>query len=198
MLRSRTVAAIVAGGLVVAACGTDGSTMAPETESGPAFRTQRTENSPSGPGAMVFRSRGGFFTTWPSENYLVEIGLSARGVAAFCRGGDLEEGMALTQFVERPHGGIQELFKSEGKVPLLLFPADAEDICSAEPVAEGSGIYTENAANFLGGRGLPRFGFRIRGHVTDEAGDRHHVVVIVQTQLRSDGFHRVVEKVSVN
>ncbi len=148
---------------------------------------------------MVFRSSGGFFTTFPGTEYLVEIGLSASAVVEFCTGNpDFEDGVALTHFVERPHGGVQELFKSGGKVPLLLFPADAPDICSAAPVAEGTGLYTENAANFLGGRGLPRFGFRIRGHVTDQAGERHHVVVIVQTQLRSNGFLDVVERVNVN
>lgn len=80
MFRACTVASIVAGGLAIAACGSDSSPVDPESGSGPSFRT---ENGPPGPGAMVFRSSGGFFTTFPGTNYLVEIGLGASGVAAF-------------------------------------------------------------------------------------------------------------------
>jgi hypothetical protein len=34
--------------------------------------------------------------------------------------------------------------------------------------------------------------------VTDQAGDRHHVLIVVRTQLRSYGFRVVVDKVDVN
>src|SRR3954463_11502856 len=82
----------------------------------------RTENSPPGPGAMVFRGGGQFFATWRGDGFLVEIGASARNVAQFCTSPDFESGELLDHFVERPNGGGSSWFKSGGKVPMLLFP----------------------------------------------------------------------------
>jgi hypothetical protein len=195
MFRAPTIAIIAAIGLTVAACGTDSSPVAPETGSAPSLRTDR---SPLGPGAMVFRGSGQFFSTWRGDGFLVEIGASARNVAQFCSGPDFESGVLLDHFVERPNGGESALFRSGGKVALLLFPGSAEDICSAAPVAQGTGLYTENGSNFLGGNGQPNGGFRFRGQVTDRSGQRHHVLVIVRSHLRSDGFHFIVDKVKVN
>jgi hypothetical protein len=195
MIRGRTVATILAGGLAAAACGTDSLPAAPETGSAPSFRT---EHSPEGPGAMVFQSSGAFFTTVPGTDYLVEIGIGASAVESFCSGGDFDDGVALTHFVEQPNGRLHDVFRSDGQVPLLLFPAGIESICEAAPVAEGTGLYTETASGNFGAPGLLQFGFRITGFVTDQAGERHHVVVVVRKQLRGDEFQTVVEKVDVS
>jgi hypothetical protein len=196
MFRPHVVAAIVACGLTAAACGTESSPVAPESGSAPSLRTA---NSPPGPGAMVFRGPAGFFSTWRGDGFLVEIGASARGIVQFCRGDDeFEDGTALEHFVERPNGGESSLFKSDGKVALLLFPGSAEDICSAPPVAQGTGLYTDQGSNFLGGPGRANGGFRMRGQVTDRSGQRHHVLVVVHSQIRRDGFHFIVDKVQVN
>jgi len=194
-LMLRSIAAIVFGGLVVAACA-DNSPVAPESVSAPSLRTQ---NSPPGPGAMVFRGTGGFFSTWRGDGFLVEIGATARGVAQFCSGADdFESGQSLDHFVERPNGGESAVFKSDGKVGLLLFPESAEDICSAAPMAQGTGLWIDQGSNFLGGPGRANGGFRFRGQVTDRTGRRHHVLVVVRTQIRRDGFHFIVDKVKVN
>jgi hypothetical protein len=195
MFRASTVATILAGGLAMAACGTDSSPAAPETGPAPSLRT---EHSPEGPGARVFQSSGAFFTTVPGTNYLVEIGIGAGTVASFCSGGDSDEGVALTQFLEQPNGRLHSLFRSDGQVPLLLFPAGIESICEAAPVAEGTGLYLETANGNFGAPGLLQFGFRITGFVTDQAGERHHVVVVVRKQFRGDEFQTVVEKVDVS
>jgi len=195
MFRTSTMATIVACGLTAAACGTDSSPTAPESAAAPSLRTA---NSPPGPGAMVFRGKGGFFSTWRGDGFLVEIGATAKGVTQFCSGAeDFEEGESLDHFVERPNGGESSLFKSDGKVGLLLFPASAEDICSAPPVAQGTGLWTDQASNFLGGPGRANGGFRFRGQVTDQSGQRHHVLVVVHSQIRRDGFHFIVDKVKV-
>ncbi len=194
MLRAPTLATIVAAGLA-AACGTDSSPVAPDSGSAPSLRT---ENSPPGPGAIVFRGSGQFFATWRGDGFLVEIGASARNVAQFCTSPDFESGELLEHFVERPNGGESSWFKSGGKVPLLLFPDSAEDICSAAPVAQGTGLYTDNGSNFLGGKGRANGSFRIRGQVTDRSGKLHHVLVVVHSQIRQDGFHFIVDKVKVN
>jgi hypothetical protein len=186
--------AIVAAALVVA-CGTESSAVGPDSGSTPSLRTA---NSPPGPGAMVFRGSGQFFATWRGDGFLVEIGASARNVAQFCTGPDFESGESLDHFVQRPNGGESSWFKSGGKVPLLLFPDSAEDICSAAPVAEGTGLYTDNGSNFLGGKGRANGSFRIRGQVTDRSGQRHHVLVVVHLQIRQDGLHFIVDKVKVN
>jgi hypothetical protein len=41
-------------------------------------------------------------------------------------------------------------------------------------------------------------GFRLRGTVTDLAGERHHVLVVVQSQAGPTGFEDRVVKISVN
>jgi hypothetical protein len=41
-------------------------------------------------------------------------------------------------------------------------------------------------------------GFRLRGTVTDLAGERHHVLVVVQSQVGPTGFEDRVVKISVN
>jgi hypothetical protein len=102
------------------------------------------------------------------------------------------------QFVERPNGGVHVRFKSDGKVPLLLYPAGTESICDGTPVAEGTGIYTEISSNLFGGPGRGTVGFRIRGTVTDLAGERHHVLVVVHSQLGPDGLQDLVTKINVN
>ena len=101
-------------------------------------------------------------------------------------------------FVERSNGGVHLLFKSDGKVPLLLYPAGTDDICSGSPVAEGTGIFTDIASNLFGGPGRGTSGFRIRGTVTDLAGERHHVLVVVQSFLGPNGFVDRVRKINVN
>jgi hypothetical protein len=173
----------MAASLAVAACGTDHAPTAPETGSAPSFRT---EHSPPGPGAQVSRGEGGFFSTFtaPGAPYFVAIGLTASGAEETCSGGDPELGGLRSLFVERPNGGAHLLFKSDGKVPLLLYPAGTEDICSGSPVAEGTGTFTA--------------GFRIRGTVTDLAGERHHVLVVVHSQLGPDGLQDRVTKINVN
>jgi len=193
MFRASMLATIAATGL--AACGTDSSPVAPDSGPAPSLRT---ENSPPGPGAMVFRGGGQFFATWRGDGFLVEIGASARNVAQFCTSPDFESGELLDHFVERPNGGESSWFKSGGKVPMLLFPDSAEDICSAAPVAQGTGLYTDNGSNFLGGKGRANGSFRIRGQVTDQSGKRQHVLVVVHSQIRQDGFHFIVDKVKVN
>ncbi len=115
----------------------------------------------------------------------------------FCSGGDPELGGLKTHFVEQPHGGAQTLFKSAGKVPLLLFPAGTEDICDGSPVAEGTGTYTDGSANLFRGIGQGTSGFRIRGQVTDQAGTRLHVLVAVHSQLGPGGFVDIVNKIEV-
>src|SRR5262245_5529089 len=196
MFRASTLATIVACGLTAAACGTDSSPTAPESGPAPSLRT---ENNKPGPGAMVFRGPAGFFSTWRGDGFLVEIGASAKGIAQFCSGSqDFEEGVALDHFVERPNGGMSGVFKSDGKVALLLFPESAEDICSAPPVAQGTGLYTDNGSNFIGGPGRANSTTRFRGQVTDANGQRHHVLVVIHAQIRRDGFHFIVDKVKVN
>jgi hypothetical protein len=196
MFRARTVATILAGGLAVAACGTDSSPTAPESASTPSYRT---ENSPPGPGAQITPIEGGFFSTFtaPDAPYFVAIGLTQSAAEEFCSGGDPELGTATGHFKEKPNGDIQFMFKSSHKVPLLLFPAGTESICDGSPVAEGTGVYTENSSNFFaGGRGTS--GFRIRGEVTDLAGEVLHVLVVVHSQLTSEGFVDIVEKIEVH
>jgi hypothetical protein len=73
-----------------------------------------------------------------------------------------------------------------------------EDICSGSPVAEGTGLYTDISSNLFGGQGRGTSGFRIRGEVTDLSGERHHVLVVVQSQLGPNGFEDLVVKIKVN
>ena len=196
MFRVCTVATIVAAGLAIAACGTDSTPTTPETGATPSFRT---ENSPPGPGAQVSHSKGQFFATFtaPGAPYFVAIGASASAVQEFCSGGDPEFGALKDVFVEKPND-VHAVFKSDGKVPLLLFPAGTEDICDGSPVAEGTGTYTDNFSNLFGGPGRGISGFRIRGQVTDQAGERHHVLVVVHRQFGPDGFRDIVVKIKVN
>jgi len=119
-------------------------------------------------------------------------------VADFCSGGDPELGGLKDLFVQAPNGNAHLVFKSDGKVPLLLFPAGTEDICSGSPVAEGTGLYIDISSNLFGGPGRGTAGFRIRGQVTDLAGERHHVIVVVQSQLGPTGFTDLVVKIKVN
>jgi hypothetical protein len=70
--------------------------------------------------------------------------------------------------------------------------------CSGSPVAEGTGIFTDVASNLFGGPGRGTSGLRIRGTVTDLAGERHHVLVVVQSQLGPNGFVDHVRKINVN
>jgi hypothetical protein len=195
MFRLCTVATLVAAGLTIAACGSD-SVTTPDPGSTPSFRTQ---NSPPGPGAQVSRGSGGFFATVnePGAPYFVLIGASAAAVADFCRGGDPEFGNLNSMFVEAPNGNVHAVFKTTGKVPLLLYRAGTEDLCDGSPVAEGSGLYTDISSNLFGGHGRGTSGFRIRGQVTDKAGQRHHVLVVVQSHLGRNGFEDVVRKVQV-
>ena len=197
MFRMYTVATIMAAGLAVAACGTDHAPTAPETGSAPSFRT---EHSPPGPGAQVSRGEGGFFATFkaPGAPYFVAIGLTASAAVETCRGGDPELGALRSLFVERSNGGVHVLFKSDGKVPLLLYPAGTEDICSGSPVARGTGTFTDLSSNLFGGPGRGTSGYRIRGTVTDLAGERHHVLVVVHSQLGPNGFVDRVRKINVN
>ena len=101
-------------------------------------------------------------------------------------------------FVEKPNGDVHLLFKSDHRVPLLLFPAGTEDICSGSPVAQGTGTMTEVSSNVFGGSGRGTSGFRIRGTVADLAGKRHHVLVVVHSQLGPNGFVDRVSKINVN
>ena len=98
-------------------------------------------------------------------------------------------------FVERPNGGVHLLFKSDRKVPLLLYPAGTEDTCNGSSVAEGTAVFTDVASNLFGGPGRGTSGFRIRGTVTDLAGERHHVLVVVHSQLGPNGFQDLVTKI---
>jgi hypothetical protein len=197
MFRACTVAAIMAAGLAVAACSTDQSPTAPDTGAAPSFRT---EHSPPGPGALVSRGNGGFFSTFraPGAPYFVAIGLTTQTAEETCRGGEPELGALRSMFVEKPNGDVHLLFKSDHKVPLLLYPAGTEDICDGSPVAEGTGTFTDIASNLFGGPGRGTSGFRIRGTVTDLAGERHHVLVVVHSQLGPNGFVDLVKKISVN
>ena len=65
------------------------------------------------------------------------------------------------------------------------------------PVAEGTGIYTDISSNLFGGPGRGTAGFRIRGTVTDLAGERHHVLVVVHSQLGPGGLQDLVTKINV-
>jgi hypothetical protein len=197
MFRAPIVVTIMAAGLALAGCGTDNQLTAPETGSAPSFRTDK---SPSGPGAQVTHGKGGFFSTFraPGAPYFVAIGLTAGAAAEFCRGGDPELGASKDLIVEGPNENVHTLFKSDGKVPLLLFPAGTEDICDGSPVAEGTGIYTDVSSNVFGGHGRGTAGFRIRGQVTDLAGEKHHVLVVVHQHLGPDGFEDLVVKIDVN
>jgi hypothetical protein len=197
MLRASTVATFMVAGLAVAACGTDSSSATLEPGTGPSFRS---EHSPPGPGAQVSHGRGGFFVTFkqPGAPYFIAVGVTPEEAADFCSGGDPDFAPSRDLFVEGPNGNIHGVFKSDGKVPLSLYPPDTEDICSGTPVAQGSGIYTDNGSNIFGGNGRGNTGFRIRGQVTDLAGDRHHVLVVVRQHLGPNGFEDLVVKVSVN
>lgn len=194
MLRACTVTAIAAAGLAVAACESDSSPTTPDAA--PSFRTDK---SPAGPGALVTHGSGQFFSTFtaPGAPYFVAIGLTPRAVVEFCAGGDPELAPSKAHFVERQNGGVQTLFKSAGKAPLLLFPAGTEDICDGSPVAEGTGVYTDNSSNVFGGNGRGTSGFRIRGQVTDQAGERLHVLVVVHSHLGPNGFEDIVRKIEV-
>jgi len=198
MFRACTVATIMAAGLAVAACSTDHAPTAPETGSVPSFRT---EHSPPGPGTRISHGSGGFFSTIssPGAPYFIAIGLTGSGARQICSGGEEPEfGADRSLFVERPNGGVHLLFKSDGKVPLLLYPAGTQDICSGSPVAEGTGTFTDIASNLFGGPGRGTSGTRIRGTVTDLAGERHHVLVVLQTFLGPNGFVDRVRKITVN
>jgi hypothetical protein len=53
-------------------------------------------------------------------------------------------------------------------------------------------------SNLFGGPGRGTAGFRIRGTVLDLAGERHHVLVVVHSQLGPDGLQDLVTKINVN
>jgi hypothetical protein len=57
--------------------------------------------------------------------------------------------------------------------------------------------YTEISSNLFRGPGRWTAGFRIRGTVTDLAGERHHVLV-VHSQLGPDALQDLVTKINVN
>jgi hypothetical protein len=153
---------------------------------------------PRRPGTLVSRGEGGFFSTFKPPGAFVAIALTARAAEETCRGGDPELGALRSMFVEKPNGDVHLLFKSDHKVPLLLYPAGTEDICSGSPVAEGTGTMTEVSSNVFGGSGRGTSGFRFRETVTDLAGERHHVLVVVHSQLGPNGFVDLVRKINVN
>ena len=195
MYRTRTVATIVAAGLAIAACGSDDAPTAPEPGPTPSLRT---EHNADGPGAVVFHGRGQFFATVnePGAPYFIAIGVSAAGAREFCRGGDPDFGASKDLFAEGPNG-IHAVFKSDGKVPLLLYRPGTEDICDGSPVAVGTGIFTDNSSNLIGGHGRGVASSRIRGTVTTPAGKRLHVLVVMHSQLGPNGFEDLVLKIQV-
>lgn len=135
----------------------------------------------------------------PGAPYFVAIGLSASDARQFCSGGpEPEFGALRSLFVERPNGGVHFLFKSKGKVPLLLYRAGTEDICDGTPVAAGTGSFSDISSNLFGGPGRGTSGFRIVGTVTDLAGRRHHVLVVVHSFLGPTGFVDRVRKINVH
>jgi len=196
MSRFNAFTIALAGGLA-AACGTDTSPTDPEGAPSPSFRTG---NNAAGPGALVIRSGTAFFVTFtaPGSANLVAAGLSEGQLADFCSSGESPLGEAIEQIVIRPDGSVHDLFKARN-VPLLLFPADAESICTVAPLAVGRGNYTrtDNDLFVTGGR-TNSFGFRIRGQVTDASGDKHHVLVVFKGQLNRVHGARQHVKVNVN
>ncbi|MDF1501402.1 hypothetical protein [Roseisolibacter sp. H3M3-2] len=193
MPRSPARRALV-GAVLLAACASDLPTaLAPG-----AAPSRRTEHAPAGPGAQISRGGGQFVVSVrvPDAPYFVVIGASASAARDFCSGGDPEFGPSRDLFAEGPNG-IHAVFRSDGKVPLLLYPAGTEDLCSGTPVAEGTGLYTEVSSNIVGGHGRGTDGFRVRGQVTEAGGAVRHVLVVVQRQLRPDGLATLVAKVEV-
>jgi len=192
MFRACTLATIVAAALAAAACGTDRAPTGPEAR--PSFRSQK---HPSGPGAQVFHDHGQFFATFrqPGSPFIL-IGASASAVRVFCRGGDPDFAPFKELFVEGPNG-IHSTFKSDGKVPLLVYRPGTEDLCDGSPIAQGTGLYTDNTSNLVGGHGRGNASSRVRGQVTNLAGERQHVLVSFHEQLGPTGFEDVVVKISV-
>jgi hypothetical protein len=195
MFRTRAVAHILAAGLATAACGSDSQPTAPDTTPTPSLRT---EHNPTGPGAVVFHGHGQFFATVnePGAPYFIAIGVSPAGAREFCRGGDPDFGASKDLFVEGPNG-IHAVFKSDGKVPLLLYRPGTEDICDGSAIAVGTGLFTDNSSNLFGGHGRGVASGRIRGTVTTLAGQRLHVLVVMHSQLGPNGFEDLVLKIQV-
>ena len=149
MFRPYVVATIAACGLTAAGCGTDSSPVAPSPARRP-LSVPRTTSPARGRWSFGGRAGSsvpgaGTVSSWRSAPPHAASFNSAVGTRTS------KHGVSIDHFVERPNGGESSLFKSDGKVGLLLFPESAEDICSAAPVAQGTGLWTDQGSNFLGG-----------------------------------------------
>ncbi len=103
--------------------------------------------------------------------------------------------------VSRGEGGFFATFRDPGApyfVAIGVTPRAAAEFCSGTPVAEGTGKFIDISSNVFGGPGRGTSGYRINGTVTDLAGERHHVLVVVHSYLGPNGFVDRVRKIKVN
>ncbi len=194
MFRSLTLMIVLVCGALGLACNNDPT----EPSTGP---TLRTANNPNGPGAFVvrFETTIGFLFVDPESDLTVIAGLTLDQLAALCAGGDVTFEPATEQLVFRPDGSIHQLFKAK-KATLLLFDVAFVDFCAVAPFAVGRGNFTgtDNDLTVSGNR-TNSFGFRLRGRVAENSGERHHLLAKFHALItRSGAFREITSRIKLN
>jgi hypothetical protein len=196
MFRSLTLMIVLVCGALGLACNNDPTSTQP-----PAGPTYRTANNPNGPGACVirFETTLGLLFVDPASNRTVIAGLSLDQLAALCAGGNFTFEPATEKRVFRPDGSIHQLFKAKN-VTLLLYDVASVDFCAVAPFAVGRGNFTgtDNDLTVSGNR-TNSFGFRLRGRVAEDSGERHHMLAKFHALItRSGVFREITSQIKLN
>lgn len=187
--------ALVCGALGLA-CNDDPTSPQPSAE--PTFRTA---NNPNGPGAFVirFETTIGVEFVDPESDLTVIAGATLDQLAALCVGGDFTFEPATEQLVFRPDGSIHQLLKAKN-VTLLLFDVAFVDFCAVAPFAVGRGNFTGTDNDLTVSRNRTNsFGFRLRGWVAEDSGERHRVLAKFHALItRSGAFREITSQIKLN
>ena len=182
------MAGVVASTLVLA-CSERPSPTAPADLSGPSFRaTRESITVPLG-------------TLFGNEQRTVGVGGTAEQWAALCATGEPQEFDLLTLlFINRPDGSQKTTFKGRD-LHILIWDIPGStpipgDICGDVPVYAGTGhfIATDNDVD-LSHSGTDAGGQTLVGTVTDESGQRYHLVAAIRFTLKEDTLDNLVIEV---
>jgi hypothetical protein len=137
---------------------------------------------PAAPSLSVDRSTEHFGLGFADDRHVVIIGATFENWAALCATGAQTWDAWNLLTVTRPDGSLKATFKGEEmNVLVWTFPADA---CTESPDFAGTGriVVTDSDVN-LDGRGADATGQTVTGTVTDESGQRYHLVAVIRATV---------------